>query len=139
MDRVLLDTDIFSEILRGRNARVTAKAAEYRAIYGRHPISIITVIEIVKGLHKIRREDRIQQFLKLLPALELLPLDLRSAELAGRIHADLELAGQPIGRADPIIAAIALGNDRMLVTGNASHYRRVQALGYPLGLIDWRA
>ena len=139
MDRVLLDTDIFSEILRGRNARVTAKAAEYRATYGRHPISIITVIEIVKGLHKVRREDRIHQFLKLVPALELLPLELRGAELAGRIHADLELAGQSIGRADPMIASVALGNNRTLVTGNTSHYRRVQALGYSLQLMDWRA
>jgi len=86
------------------------------------------VLEIVKGLHKIRREDRIEQFLKLLPALEVLPLDLQSAEIAGRIHADLELAGQPIGRADPMIAAVALRNDRTLVTGNQSHYRRIPAL-----------
>ena len=66
-------------------------------------------------------------------------LDLRSAELAGRIYADLERAGQPIGRADPMIAAIALRHDLTLVTGNLSHYERIQKLGYNLELDNWRA
>lgn len=65
-------------------------------------------LEIVKGFHKLQREDRVQQFLDGLPGVELLTLDQRSAALAGRIYADLERVGQPIGRADPMIAAIAL-------------------------------
>jgi tRNA(fMet)-specific endonuclease VapC len=56
-------------------------------------ISIITVTEIVKGFHKLQREDRIEQFLAGLPTVEVLTLDLRSAELAGRIYADLERTG----------------------------------------------
>jgi predicted nucleic acid-binding protein len=32
----------------------------------------------------------------------------QSAELSGRIYADLEKSGQPIGPADPMIAAIAM-------------------------------
>ena len=32
----------------------------------------------------------------------------QSAELAGRIYADLEKSGQPISPADPMIAAIAM-------------------------------
>jgi tRNA(fMet)-specific endonuclease VapC len=65
-------------------------------------------------------------------------LDAVSAELAGRIYADLERLGQPIGRADPMIAAIALRHDLTLVTGNLSHYRRIQALGHNLQLDNWR-
>jgi len=118
---------------------VAAWSAEYRAAFGRHTISVITVIEIVKGLHRIGREDRIREFLASIPSLELLSLDVRAAETAGRIYADLERAGQPIGRADPMIAAIALCHGLTLVTGNSSHYRRVQSAGYELKIRDWRA
>ena len=139
MDRALLDTDIFSEILKGRNQNVVAKAIQYRSAYGYYSISVITVLEIVKGFHKLQREDRVQQFLDGLPGVELLTLDQRSAALAGRIYADLERIGQPIGRADPMIAAIALRHGLTLITGNLSHYLRIQALGYGINLDNWRA
>lgn len=138
MDKSLLDTDIFSEILKGIDPQVVAKATAYRVTFGHYTISTITVVEIVKGFHKVQREDRIQQFLAGLPTIELLTLDPRSCEPAGRIYADLERSGQPIGRADPMIAAIALRRGLTLVTGNLSHYQRIQTLGYSLKLDNWR-
>ncbi|MER3447093.1 MAG: VapC toxin family PIN domain ribonuclease [Candidatus Dadabacteria bacterium] len=139
MDNSLLDTDIFSEILKGINQNVVVKATAYRAAFGHYTISTITVMEIVKGFHKLQREDRIQRFLAGLSSVKLLALDLRSSELAGRIYADLERIGQPIGRADPMIATIALRHGLTLVTGNLSHYKRIQALGYGLTLDNWQA
>ncbi len=139
MDKSLLDTDIFSEVLKGIDHTVTAKATAYRAIWGHYTLSTITVTEIVKGLHKVRREDSIQRLLTGLSAVELLTLDTESAVLAGRIYADLERTGQPIGRADPMIAAIALRHGLTLITGNRAHYSRVQSLGYKLGLDNWRS
>jgi tRNA(fMet)-specific endonuclease VapC len=65
-------------------------------------------------------------------------LDHSAAELAGRIAGDLDRTGQTIGKADPMIAAIALNNGLELVTGNRSHYQRIQQLGYPLTLVNWR-
>ena len=138
MDKVLLDTDIFSEILKGIDRNVVTRAIVYHSALGRYTISVITVMEIVKGFHRLRREDRIQQFLAGLPTLELLTLNSESSILAGRIYADLERAGQPIGRADPMVAAIALHRGLTLVTGNLSHYQRVQARGYDLKLDNWR-
>ncbi len=138
MDKVLLDTDIFSEILKGIDRNVVTRAIAYHSALGRYSISVITVMEIVKGFHRLRREDRIQQFLAGLPTLELLTLNSESSILAGRIYADLERAGQPIGRADPMVAAIALRYNLTLVTGNLSHYRRIQGMGYDLSLDNWR-
>jgi tRNA(fMet)-specific endonuclease VapC len=132
MDACLLDTDIFSEILRGVNRNVMAKAFLYRAVFLRYSISVITVAEIVKGLHRLGREQRIQQFLGSLSGVDVVLLDLSSAELAGRIYADLERTGQPIGRADPLIAGIALRHGLTLVSGNVAHFQRIQALGYSL-------
>ena len=134
----LIDTDIYSEIKRGVNRRVVAKATSYKIICDYYTISIITVTEIVKGWQKRQREDRIQQFLAELADVEILTLDRDGAELAGRIDADLERAGQPIGLADVIIAATALQHNLTLVTGNTNHYQRIQALGYDLKLDNWR-
>ena len=63
---------------------------------------------------------------------------LDTAVLAGRIYGDLERTGQPIGRADPMIAATAVARDLVLVTGNGAHYERIQQLGYALELENWR-
>ena len=70
--------------------------------------------------------------------MDLFTLDAQSAEMAGRIYADLEKSGQPIGLADPMIAAIALRHNLTLVSGNSSHYERIQRLGYALHLDNWR-
>lgn len=139
MDRALLDTDTFSEILKRVDAQVVRRATEYRSQFGVYAISTITVVEIVKGLHKVQREERLQEFVKGLATVEILTLDVSSAELAGRIYADLERTGQPIGRADPMIAAIAIRNALTLITGNTAHYERIKGLRYDLRLDNWRS
>jgi tRNA(fMet)-specific endonuclease VapC len=55
LDKALLDTDIVSEIFRGINQRVIAKATAYRAVFGYYTISAITVMEVVQGWHKRQR------------------------------------------------------------------------------------
>ena len=95
-------------------------------------------MEVVQGWHKRQREDKVQAFLATLATEEVLMLELQDAELAGRIYADLERTGQPIGYPDSIIAAIALQRNLTLVTGNLAHYQRLQALDYPLKLDNWR-
>jgi tRNA(fMet)-specific endonuclease VapC len=138
MNKALLDTDILSEILKKINANVISKSNAYIAFHGHYTIATLSVLEIVKGLHKVRRESRIQSFLAKVVGEEIVTLDIQSAEIGGRIYADLERTGQPIGRADPIIAAIALRHRWTLVTGNTNHYQRIQSLGYPLTLDNWR-
>lgn len=98
----------------------------------------MTVTEVVKGWQKRQREDRIQEFLAEIANVEVLPIELSIGELAGRICGDLERRGQPIGLADSIIAATAIQHDLILITGNLSHYQRIQALGYSLKLDNWR-
>jgi predicted nucleic acid-binding protein len=95
-------------------------------------------MEIVAGFQKARSTTKLQRFLSTIASEVILPFDQAAAELAGRIAGDLARAGQPIGRADPMIAAIALTHGLELATGNTSHYQRVQNLGYQLTIIDWR-
>ena len=55
-----------------------------------------------------------------------------------RVYGDLERLGKTIGGADPMIAAIAIHNGLTLVSGNVIHYQRIQELGYPLVVDNWR-
>lgn len=138
MEQVLLDIDIFSEILKQKNEKVLSAAKAYRQMFGCYTISTVTILELVKGFHKIQREDSIQRLPSMLQHIELLTLTATSAEIAGRIYADLERGGQTVGRADPIIAAIAIEKNLVLCTGNEKHYNRIQQLGYPLFVTNWK-
>jgi predicted nucleic acid-binding protein len=138
MTKVLLDTDIWSEIGRGKNPAVTARATAYSAQLGTYTLSVITVVEVIAGLRRTNADKQLQRFFELLETLEILNLDRPAATLAGRIHGDLTRTGRPIGLPDVLIAAIALRHDLPLVTGNTSHYAAIQALGFPLVLANWR-
>jgi tRNA(fMet)-specific endonuclease VapC len=138
LNKALLDTDTLSEISKGVNLTVAANATAYRRAFGRYTTSTVSVMEIVRGFQQNQSTRRLQAFVASLATVEILPFDLPDAELAGRIAGDLERVGRPIGVADPMIAAIALTNGLELVTGNTAHFQRIQQLGYPLILVNWR-
>jgi tRNA(fMet)-specific endonuclease VapC len=138
VNKALLDTDIYSEVLKGVNPTVIQNAATYRQTHGVLTLSVITKMEIVKGCQKVQSSTRMRKFLMAISKEQVLPLGESAAEVAGRIAGELDRIGQSIGMADPIIAAIALEHGLELVTGNTAHFQRVQQLGYPLVLANWR-
>jgi tRNA(fMet)-specific endonuclease VapC len=138
LNKALLDTDILSDIGKAKDAAVAANAKSYRRSFGHYTISTVTVMEVVNGFQRTQATGRLNAFVATLPHVEILPFDQAAAELAGRIAGDLERIGQPIGVADTMIAAIAIENGLELVTGNTSDYQRIQQLGYPLTLVNWR-
>ena len=138
MNKALLDTDTLSEIGKGKNPAVAANAKTYRKAFGYYSFSTVTVLEIVRGYQKVQQLQRLHAFMASIASEEVFPLDVAAAELAGRITGDLDRIGQPIGRADPMIAAIAIDQGLELVTGNTAHYQRIQQLGYPLTPVNWR-
>jgi tRNA(fMet)-specific endonuclease VapC len=121
VNKALLDTDTLSDIRKGSNAAVATNAKTYRRSFGYYSLSAITVVEIVRGYQKVQQFQRLNAFLASLASEEVVSLDTSAAELAGRITGDLERVGQPIGRADPIIAAAAITQGLELVTGNTAH------------------
>jgi tRNA(fMet)-specific endonuclease VapC len=138
LNKALLDTDIYSEILKGINQTVKANAIAYRKLHGVLTLSAVTLMEITQGHHQKQALRQLQHFLTSVAVEEVLPFDRDTAELAGRIAGELERIGQPIGTADPMIAAIALHHGLELVTGNTAHFQRIQQIGYPLTLVNWR-
>ena len=138
MSKVLLDTDIYSEVIKAVNPTVTQNAITYRQKNGVLTLSAITVMEIVRGFQQNQSVRRFQDFLTAVASEEVLIFDQPAAELAGRIEGELVRVGRPIGMADTMIAAIALTHGLELFTGNTAHFQRVQQLGYPLMLVNWR-
>jgi tRNA(fMet)-specific endonuclease VapC len=124
----MLDTDIYSEILKSVDPTVTRNATSYRQAQGVCTLSTVTVMEIIRGFQKNQSQRKLQSFLSAVALEEVLVFDHSAAELAGRIAGELERVGRPIGLADPMIAPIALTHGRELTTGNLSHFQRVQQL-----------
>jgi tRNA(fMet)-specific endonuclease VapC len=139
VNRALLATDIYSEVLKALDPNVTRNATVYRQAQGILTVSVVTVMEVIQGLQKVQASPRrIQRFRDNVALEQILIFDQTSADLAGQIAGDLDRVGRPIGRCYPMIAAIALVHGLELATGNTAHYQRVQQLGYPLGLVNWR-
>ncbi len=139
MVHVILDTDIFSEVLAGRDTAVALQATTYLQESRRFTISALTVFEVQKGLTHVHRPKTSREFTAHLPQLHVLPIRSEEAELGGVIHGLLKRQGQPIGEIDPLIAATAISYNLPLVTGNMEHYQRVVDLGFPLILRTWRS
>jgi tRNA(fMet)-specific endonuclease VapC len=135
--RTMLDTDIFSEFLRGRNPAVAARAGQYQRVHGRFTICAITLMEMCSGWQRRGQQALSSAVLQRIGAWEVLAIDGDVVALAGRIDGDLIRSGQPIGIADALIAA-ALRHGLVLATGNRAHYQRLPPLGNPIQLDDWR-
>lgn len=132
----LIDTDILIDITKGQNPKVAQNAQKYISKYSRYAISEITVAELAHGYYK--RHGSTARLYKLLKQCRMVRLTKRAAILAGEIAAKLNMAGNVIGFADILIAAIAIENGGVLVTANVKHFQRVAALGYPLKIENWR-
>jgi tRNA(fMet)-specific endonuclease VapC len=138
VNKALLDTDIYSEVLKAVDPTVAQNAASYRQQHGAYTLSVITLMEIVQGFQRVQNARRLQSFLTAVAVEDVLLFDESAAELAGRITGDLDRVGRPVGRCDPMIAAIAITHGLELITGNTTHYQRLHPLGYALTLVNWR-
>ena len=138
MNKALLDTDIFSEIAKGVDQTVAGHARAYRATFGRYTLSVISFMEVVRGYQRKQASRQLQAFLAAIVSEEIAPFGQAAAELAGKIAGDLERVGRPVGVTDPMIAAIAIEQGLEPVTGNTTHFQRIQQIGYPLTLVNWR-
>ena len=113
----LLDTNICIALLKGQDKQLTEK------IHSLSPADL-SLCSVVKGelLYGARKSRRVEANLKLLGSFfshfESLPFDDKAAEFYGTVRAILTKAGTPVGANDMLIASIAMGHDRTLVSRN---------------------
>jgi tRNA(fMet)-specific endonuclease VapC len=97
LNKVLLDTDTYSEILKAVDPNVTRNATAYRQAQGVLTLSAVTVMEVIRGFQKNQSQRKLQTFLSAVAVEEVLDFDRPAAELAGRIAGDLESTRSPAG------------------------------------------
>jgi len=114
MSKIVLDTDVLIDLLRGRKA-----TQGFLAEATRHAVpccSVISVAEIYAGM----RPSESASTAALLDALVIVPVTREIAELAGRFKARTRI--RRLELADCLIAASAVTEQAPLATGNAKDY-----------------
>ena len=121
----MLDTDTCSYVLKTKSRSLGEKFESHSESIA---ISEVVLAELRYGADK--HQNRTQEIHELINTfithLDVVPW-AASAEY-GKLLADLERAGTPIGNLDTLIAAHAICLDCVLVTNNLQHFSRVPDL-----------
>ncbi len=124
--KYLLDTNVCVRYLTGRSQKVVSavQRASNECVLG-SPV----IAELFFGAYKsIRVEENLAAVGEFAARFVSFDFDETAAEIYGQMRANLEGKGTPIGSNDLLIASIALANDLILVTHNATEFARVPNL-----------
>jgi tRNA(fMet)-specific endonuclease VapC len=92
-------------------------------------VSSVTYAELVHGVEKSAAVEKNRLALSMLLAnIEILDFDVDAADCYGKIRADLEKKGTPIGPLDMMIAGHAQSRGYTVVTNNVKEFSRVSNL-----------
>lgn len=89
-------------------------------------ISDITLAELYFGAYKSGKEEHFNDVVEIMNLFE--QYNINSLRKYGEIRWQLESKGQKIGDMDMFIAATALEEDLIVVTGNTDHFSRIPGL-----------
>jgi len=125
--RYMLDTNICIYAIKHKPEKVFQKLQEVE------PedvcVSSVTYAELVHGVEKNVAVEKNRLALSMLLAnIEILDFDVDAADCYGKIRADLEKKGTPIGPLDMMIAGHAQSLGYTVVTNNVKEFSRVMDL-----------
>jgi predicted nucleic acid-binding protein len=92
LNKAILDTDIFSEIIKGVNQTVAAHAKTYRRAFGHYTVAAVNVMEIVQGYQQKQATRQHQRQHRSFPTRAAAWLSPHSCQLANVTHARINLA-----------------------------------------------
>lgn len=125
--RYMLDTNICIYSIKHKPEQVFFRLQEHNP--ADICISSVTYAELVHGVEKSQAVEKNRLALTLLLSnIEILNFDALAAESYGKIRADLEKQGTPIGPLDMMIAGHAKSLKYTVVTNNTKEFERVQGL-----------
>ena len=113
--RYLLDTNVVSNIMQGRDAELLARLIQVPV--GQVAMSSITLAELEYGLHRKGQPPRLRNALtQVLLRMDVLPWDEEVATCYGELCSTLEARGINLSDFDMMIAAHAVAADITLVS-----------------------
>lgn len=125
--RYMLDTNICIYAIKHKPEQVFLRLQEHDP--SEVCISSVTYAELVHGVEKSQSIEKNRVALALLLAnIEIMDFDTSAAESYGKIRADLEKEGKPIGPLDMMIAGHAKSLEYTVVTNNTKEFMRVNGL-----------
>jgi tRNA(fMet)-specific endonuclease VapC len=125
--KYLLDTNICVFIIRKKSQLALQRLRQHSV--GDVGISAVTLAELRYGADKSQKPAANHAALDgFLASLEIVDFGGRAATHYGKVRADLETRGIPIGPLDTLIAAHALSLGVTLVTNNTAEFSRVNGL-----------
>lgn len=125
--RYMLDTNMCIYVIKHKPEQVFIRLQEHDPID--ICISSVTYAELVHGVEKSKAVEKNRVALALLLAnIEIMNFDSLAAESYGKIRADLEKAGTPIGPIDMMIAGHAKALGYTVVTNNTKEFKRIKGL-----------
>ncbi len=138
MRKALIDTDIISEFLKGRDRRVVENALTYLESFDRLSYSSVTLYEIVRGLDEKGSARQVEKALDWLKANEEIVPTSEDYLKAAQVKAQARRKGRTVELPDCLIACSAARLGLTLITGNTSDFQAIQAAGLDLTIENWR-
>ena len=134
MDEAILDSDILSEVLKGKDPQVTAHARQYLSQYPQLAFSTISYYEILRGIRAKQATRQLSALQQVASQADMLAVTIPILDRAAELWVMANSGGHPGSDADLIIAATALEVGRVFVTGNTQHFAWIPGLR----IEDWR-
>jgi len=138
MPKVILDTDILSEYLKGIDPNVAKHATTYAKKHGAFTFTSVTVYEIIRGLEEKGAPRQVEKALAWIEQNEQAVPTAEDYLTAARVKAKAKHQGKALELPDCLIAAVAARLGLPLATGNTSDYKAIQDTGLAFTLKNWR-
>jgi tRNA(fMet)-specific endonuclease VapC len=127
--KYVLDTNVMSEIMRGREqVLVRLERAGRQNILVPQPVLSELAYGIARLPRSARKNDLATMYARILEEFERCPWTDDVSERFGHVKASLERLGERLEDLDIAIASHALAHGATLVTSNGDHMRRVHGL-----------
>jgi len=122
---ILLDTNVVIAFFNGSKAVLGRVHSEIDRI----ALSTLVVAELDYGAKASQKaEENLEKLHRFVDIVRVVPFDLECAKIFGTIKSKLRKMGRPTGAVDALIAATAMSNKAILVTGNRKHFENIKGL-----------
>jgi tRNA(fMet)-specific endonuclease VapC len=131
----LLDTNACFALINNKSPLVRTRLQKVLAQDEKVLVSSVVAFELWYGVAKCARPESNARLVETFFAgpVSLLAFEAEDAKVAGRVRANLEAVGKPIGAYDLLIAGQALRHQLTLITANGKEFGRVKGLEWE----DW--
>jgi len=122
---ILLDTNVVIAFFNGNKTVLQRIYADVDRI----ALSSLVVAELDYGAKASQKaKENLEKLHRFVDIVQVVPFDIECAKIFGTIKSKLRKLGKPTGEMDALIAATAMSNKAVLVTGNKKHFENIQVL-----------